>query len=165
VATGALDDRKKETVLPAAAMLRYADLAGLEAAGVEIGAHSHTHRQLDLLPERAVAAELTRSSAILAEALGHRIRSFAYPHGYWRRTVRRLVGEAGFDSACAVGESHSSVRDHPLALSRLMVKSGTDASTVAAWMTASGARVITGRRVLAFGWRQYRRVHQMGPRP
>jgi hypothetical protein len=76
------------------------------------------------------------------------------------------VGEAGFDSACAVGESHSSVRDHPLALSRLMVKSGTDASTVAAWMTASGARVITGRRrVLAFGWRQYRRVHQMGPRP
>ena len=166
VTTGALDDRKKETVLPAAAMLRYADLAGLEAAGVEIGAHSHTHRQLDLLPGRAVAAELARSSAILAEALGHRIRSFAYPHGYWRRTVRRLVGEAGFDSACAVGESHSSVRDHPLALSRLMVKSVTDASTVAAWMTASGAQVITGRRrVLAFGWRQYRRVHQMGPRP
>ena len=31
-----------------------------------------------------------------------------------------------------------SVRDHPLALSRLMVKSGTDASAVAAWMTASG---------------------------
>ena len=56
-------------------MLRYADLAGLEAAGVEIGAHSHTHRQLDLLPERAVAAELTRSSTTLAEALGHRIRS------------------------------------------------------------------------------------------
>jgi hypothetical protein len=35
-ATGALGDRKKETVLPAAAMLGYADLAGLEAAGVEL---------------------------------------------------------------------------------------------------------------------------------
>jgi hypothetical protein len=41
-ATGALGDRKKETVLPAATMLGYADLACLEAAGVEIGAHSHS---------------------------------------------------------------------------------------------------------------------------
>ena len=31
---------------PAATMFGYADLAGLEAAGVEIGAHSHTHRQI-----------------------------------------------------------------------------------------------------------------------
>jgi hypothetical protein len=45
-ATGALGDRKKETVLPAATVLGYADLAGLEAAGVEIGAHSHTYRQI-----------------------------------------------------------------------------------------------------------------------
>jgi peptidoglycan/xylan/chitin deacetylase (PgdA/CDA1 family) len=166
VTTGALADRKQESVLPGAAMLRCADLPGLEAAGVEIGAHSHTHRQLDLLPERAVADELTRSGAVLAEALGHRIRSFAYPHGYWRRAVRRLVGEAGFDSACAVGESHSPVRDHPLALSRLMVRSGTDASTVAAWMATSGARVMSpGHRVLAFGWRQYRRAQQIGRAP
>jgi peptidoglycan/xylan/chitin deacetylase (PgdA/CDA1 family) len=166
VTTGALADRVKESVLPAAAMLRYADLAGLEAAGVEIGAHSHTHRQLDLLSQRAVAVELARSGGVLAEAVGHRIRSFAYPHGYWRRAVRRLVGEAGFDSACAVGESHSSMQDHPLALSRLMVRSGTDASTVAAWMAASGARIMSSRhRVLAFGWRQYRRAQQLGHSP
>ena len=34
-------------------MLRYTDLPVLEAAGVEIGAHSHTHRQIDLLPDGA----------------------------------------------------------------------------------------------------------------
>ena len=45
-ATGPLGARKKETVPPAATMFGYADLAGLEAAGVEIGAHSHTHRQI-----------------------------------------------------------------------------------------------------------------------
>ena len=69
VTTGALADRAKESVLPAAAMLCHADLAGLEAADVEIGAHSHTHRQLDLLSQRAVAAELARSGAMLAEAV------------------------------------------------------------------------------------------------
>lgn len=162
VTTGALADLHQESVLPAAAMLRCADLPGLEAAGVEIGAHSHSHRQLDLLPEREMAAELSRSGALLAETLGHSIRSFAYPHGYWRAQLRRLVGEAGFDSACAVGEALSSIQDHPLAFSRLMVRASTDTATVAAWMSASGVRVLPRRhRVLAFGWRQCRRVQHV----
>jgi peptidoglycan/xylan/chitin deacetylase (PgdA/CDA1 family) len=66
----------------AAAILGYANLAGLEAAGVEIGAHSHTHRQLDLLPERGGGGRADTQQHILAEALGHRIRSFAFSHGY-----------------------------------------------------------------------------------
>ena len=165
VTTGALADQDNECVLPAADMLRGADLPRLEAADVEIGAHSHTHRQLDLLPERAVAAELSRSGAMLADMLGHRIRSFAYPHGYWSARVRRLVGEAGFDSACAVGEAFSSARDHPLALSRLMVRASTDASTVETWMRTSGAHVLSRqRRVLAFSWRQYRRARNFPER-
>ncbi|HUY48265.1 MAG TPA: polysaccharide deacetylase family protein [Streptosporangiaceae bacterium] len=159
VTTGALTDLGGGSVLPPAAMLAAADLPGLEAAGVEIGAHSHTHRQLDLLPGREAAAELLRSRDLLAEALGHHIRSFAYPHGYWRARVRRLAGEAGFDSACAVGNALSSARDHPLALSRLMVRAGISAPTVAAWLSGTGAAPMPhGRRVLAFGWRQFRRA-------
>jgi peptidoglycan/xylan/chitin deacetylase (PgdA/CDA1 family) len=166
VTTGALADLDKECVLPPADMLRSGDLSGLETAGVEIGAHSHTHRQLDLMPRRAVAAELSRSGTLLAEILGHRIRSFAYPHGYWTAGIKRLVGQAGFDSACAVGEALSSTRDHPLALSRLLVRADTDVSTITAWMEESGARVLSRRhRVLTFGWRQYRRVRHVGMVP
>jgi len=162
VTTGALADRRPDSVLPAAAMLQSADLPLLAAAGVEIGAHSHTHRQLDLLPEDAVAEEVSLSRDVLADAVGHHIRSFAYPHGYWRARVRRLVADAGFDSACGVAEALSSARDHPLALSRLMVRADTSASTVAAWVSGSGARVLTSRRrVPAFGWRQYRRARQL----
>jgi peptidoglycan/xylan/chitin deacetylase (PgdA/CDA1 family) len=149
----------ERSALPDAAMLTAGDLPGLEAAGVEIGAHSHTHRQLDLLPRREVAAELARSRDLLEQALGHRVRSFAYPHGYWRRAVRQLVGEAGFDSACSVGEALSSAREHPLALSRLMIRAGTSAGTVAGWLAGAGASTMPpARRVLAFGWRQCRRV-------
>ena len=79
-------------------MLGSADLPGLEAAGVEIGAHSHSHRQLDLLGEREVSAELARSQDVLATALGHRVRSFAFPHGYWKPGLFALVAEAGHDS-------------------------------------------------------------------
>src|SRR5487761_1313327 len=49
VTTGCLAGQSWECVLPPADMLRAADLPGLEAAGVEIGAHSHTHPQMDLL--------------------------------------------------------------------------------------------------------------------
>jgi peptidoglycan/xylan/chitin deacetylase (PgdA/CDA1 family) len=162
VTTGALADRRQDCVLPAAAMLRSADLPALETAGVEIGAHAHTHRQLDLLAADAVTTELSLSRDVLADVLGHRIRSFAYPHGYWRARVRRLVADAGFDSACALAQAHSSAGDHPLTLSRLMVLADTSASTVAAWLNGPGARVTSPRRrVLSFGWRQYRRARQL----
>jgi len=159
VTTGALSDRKQEAVLPSAPMLASTDLVGLKTAGVEIGAHAHTHRQLDLLPRRAVADEADRSGSILSEILGHRIRSFAYPHGYWSPSVRQLVAQAGFDSSCAVGETLASDHDHQLALSRLMIRSNTDVATVRAWLATPTSHVQSGRRrVLAFGWRQYRRV-------
>lgn len=159
VTTGAVTGRTGASVLPAADMLSVPDLPWLETSGVEIGAHSHTHRQLDLLPGAEVAEELRRCRDLLSGWLGHRIRSFAYPHGYWSAAVRQLVRDAGFDSACTAGEALSSGRDHPLALSRLMVRSSTSAATVTAWLGGSGAGAARpGRRVLAYGWRQYRRA-------
>ena len=159
VTTGARADGRRESVLPSARMLRGTDLPGLEAAGVEIGSHSHTHRQMDILPDRDVEHELTLSGRLLAETLGHGIRSFAYPHGYWRRRILPLIRQAGFDSACAVGNVLSSAADDMLTLPRLMVRAGTDAQTVAAWLAGSGPPV-TARsyRASAFAWRQYRRA-------
>jgi peptidoglycan/xylan/chitin deacetylase (PgdA/CDA1 family) len=159
VTTGSLAGQKQESVLPPADMLSARDLPGLEAADVEIGAHSHTHRQLDLLSSRDAADDLSRSHDLLAETLGHPIRSFAYPHGYWRARIRQQVGIAGFDSACAVGNSLCSASDHPLALSRLMIQADTDASVIASWLDGSGAKTLSPKhRVLAYGWRQYRRT-------
>jgi peptidoglycan/xylan/chitin deacetylase (PgdA/CDA1 family) len=161
VTTGALADGGHESVLPPAAMLSSAQLLEIESADVEIGAHSHTHRQMDLIPNAEVAAELSRSARILADRLGHEVRSFAYPHGYWSPRVRRRVSEAGFDSACTVGESFSAAADHRLTLSRIMVRAGTTEATVATWMTGRGARTVQRPRALAFGWRQARRAQQL----
>ena len=162
VTTGALADCRQESVLPSARMLRGADLPGLEAEGVEIGAHSHTHRQMDILPVREVKRELSLSGMLLSDRLGHSIRSFAYPHGYWRRQILGLVKEAGFDSACAVGNSLSSAADRMLALPRLMVMADMDTHEVAAWLKGSGPPVTSrSYRASAFLWRQYRRAESM----
>jgi peptidoglycan/xylan/chitin deacetylase (PgdA/CDA1 family) len=162
VTTGALADRRRESVLPPARMLRSTDLPGLEAAGVEIGAHSHTHRQMDVLPTAEVRNELSLSGTLLTETLGHAIRSFAYPHGYWRRQILQRVQEAGFDSACAVSNSVSSATDQILALPRLMVMADTDALAVAAWLAGSRPPVTSrSYRASALAWRLYRRAGAM----
>lgn len=159
VTTGALADKRQESVLPAARMLRSTDLPELETGGVEIGSHSRTHRQMDILPDREVEHELSLSGRVLAETLGHSIRSFAYPHGYWRRRILPVIRTAGYDSACAVGNALSRAHDEVLTLPRLMVRADTDARAVAAWLAESGPPV-TARsyRASAFAWRQYRRA-------
>ena len=162
VTTGALADQRQESVLPSARMLRSTDLPGLETAGVEIGSHSHTHRQMDLLPDREVEHELSLSGEMLAETLGHSIRSFAYPHGYWRRQILPLIRKAGYDSACAVGNALSRAGDDVLTLPRLMIRAHTDAQVVAAWLAESGPPVSArSYRASAFAWRQYRRAAAM----
>jgi peptidoglycan/xylan/chitin deacetylase (PgdA/CDA1 family) len=163
VTTGSLADADRETVLPPAVMLRGVDLPGLEATGVEIGAHSHTHRQLDLLPERDISAELVRSHEVLATALGHRVRSFAFPHGYWKPGLLALVAAAGHDSAVAVGNALSTFHDHPLALSRLMVRAETPLSDIVRWLDGDG-RSSPRHRAAALGWRRYRHVKQLTQR-
>ena len=72
-------------------MLDWSQLAGLRAAGIEIGGHSHTHPHLDTLAPRAAREEIAGCKALLEQSLGEPVRSFAYPHGYSSRRVRRLV--------------------------------------------------------------------------
>ena len=83
-------------------MLSWSALKDVAAAGVEIGGHSHSHAQLDLLSTAAVRAEITACKAELEDGLGRSVRSFAYPFGYSRKAVRSALAAAGFDHACSV---------------------------------------------------------------
>lgn len=100
VTTGALSAADRPSgggPFPSVATLNWAQVRELDAAGIEIGGHTVTHPQLDTLPRTAVREEVTGCKRRIEDALGHRVESFAYPHGYSSRTVRALVREAGFD--------------------------------------------------------------------
>ncbi len=148
-------------------MLTWAQIDELSAAGIECGAHSHTHPNLDLLPPAQAYNEIFRSKAILEEHLGRSVTTFAYPHGYYNRRVRGLVEQAGYFSACAVKHALSATDDDRFALARVIISANTDVPCLDKLLAGQGLRVApVGEHLLTKGWRLARRfthfVHQQG---
>jgi peptidoglycan/xylan/chitin deacetylase (PgdA/CDA1 family) len=162
VTTGYLGDRARwlPGAAPARPMLSASAVAALADEGVEIGAHTVHHPQLDLVPLAEARQEIVAGRERLAEIVGDDIGSFAYPHGYHGRRVRDLVARAGFHSACAVKHALSSTADDRFALARVMVRHGDGADRIRAWVGGTGlATAAVGREELTTkAWRQYRRV-------
>jgi peptidoglycan/xylan/chitin deacetylase (PgdA/CDA1 family) len=144
--------------LGARPMLTWDQLARIQASGVECGAHSVSHPQLDLLPHAAAWDEIVRCKSALEEHLGRLVTSFAYPYGYYTASVRGLVQDAGYAAACAVKHAMSSLGDDRFALARIIV-TDTDVECFARLLTGDGLRVApAGERVRTKGWRAARRA-------
>lgn len=145
--------------MPVAPMLAPDDLAALAASGIEIGAHSVTHPELDAIgPERA-RVEIEQSKAELEALIGHEVASFAYPHGYSGPAVRRLVRAAGYRSACGVRNAFSTPEEDVMALSRLMVERDMGLDVITGWLAGRGAPLAAAgeaRRTQVYRW--YRRA-------
>jgi peptidoglycan/xylan/chitin deacetylase (PgdA/CDA1 family) len=62
--------------------------------GMEFGAHSHTHRDLRMVPKPALEEEVLRSKAELESILESQIISFAYPFGAYNESVRDVVSKS-----------------------------------------------------------------------
>jgi peptidoglycan/xylan/chitin deacetylase (PgdA/CDA1 family) len=140
-------------------MLRWSQIEELAGLGHEIGAHSHTHPQLDTLALPSVRHEIAGSRARLQDRTGLPIDGFAYPHGYSDARVRRAVHEAGFTSACSVKNALSPQDDRPYTLARLMLLSTTTDAEFDGWLAGRGAPVgQADERLLTVGWRWYRRA-------
>ncbi len=92
---------------------------------VEVGSHTVSHTVLSTLPTAAQAEEIFQSKARLEEILGHRVTSFAYPHGgrshYTEQTVA-AVREAGFQCACVAFADIIGRDPDPWQLPRFLVR-------------------------------------------
>lgn len=122
-------------------MLTAEELSELHANGVEIGAHSYTHPELDLLDRIACANEIRASRLALENMIGAQVLSFAYPYGYASRTTRALVQEAGFQSAVRVRHALSDISENRFGLSRLIVTHDLDETGLLALIQGRGVPV------------------------
>ncbi|MVZ91666.1 polysaccharide deacetylase family protein [Microbacter sp. ANSKLAB05] len=129
-------------------MLTADELSELADDGVEIGAHSMTHPQLDLVPLARARQEIVESKDVLEQMLGRPVTTFAYPHGHHTRAVKELVAEAGYRSAAAVRDMFSHERDDVFAIARLTVTGAATTADVGRLLQGRGARRAPHRQLL-----------------
>lgn len=159
VTTGWLADAGPDAAgRPLDRMLTWSQLAEAAREGIEIGGHSHSHPQLDQLPDRRLRDELTRNKDLLEDRLATRVVTMAYPYGYSSRRVRRAVAETGYALASAVA-NRTAGDDEPLAVPRLTIRSGTALDTFRRIVDGRGVSGLYARdRMLTKGYAIVRRT-------
>jgi beta-glucanase (GH16 family) len=140
-------------------ILDWDQIADISASGIECGAHSHSHPQLDTLSIDSARREIVLSKELLESRLNRPVTTFAYPHGYHSSAVRRLVQEAGYSSACAVKHAMSGTADDPFALARIIIRPDRDVDGFGSLLKGRGVSAAPRReKVRTKMWRQFRRL-------
>jgi peptidoglycan/xylan/chitin deacetylase (PgdA/CDA1 family) len=88
---------------PQRPLLSASELADLAEAGHEIGSHGVEHAPLSLADPAALRREIVDSRALLEDALGRPVRSFAYPYNAVAGPAGRELVRETYAGACAGG--------------------------------------------------------------
>jgi peptidoglycan/xylan/chitin deacetylase (PgdA/CDA1 family) len=140
-------------------MLSWRQVHELDRAGIEIGAHSHSHAQLDQLGGPELEAELRRSKELLDAHTAAPVTTLAYPFGYSSARVRAAAAATGYRHAAAVANRLPSTHPDPLALPRLTVRRSTGLDTFERLIATQGlGRTYALDRALTRGWALGRRA-------
>lgn len=116
------------------------DLWAMERSGMEIGNHTLTHPCLDMCDASTIHSEISDSDRRLADILGHRVATFAYPNGNTDQRVLEAVRKVGYDAAFLF--DHRVARlDQPLALSRLRANATDSLERLGAVLSGAHATV------------------------
>jgi peptidoglycan/xylan/chitin deacetylase (PgdA/CDA1 family) len=99
VTTGLVGKENPWMGLGTGRMMTKDELLDLHASGVELGAHTVTHPNLEKLGYEKCLQEMTASRDFLQELTGARVRTFAYPFCKYGHDAVRAARDAGFDAA------------------------------------------------------------------
>jgi peptidoglycan/xylan/chitin deacetylase (PgdA/CDA1 family) len=154
VTTGWLEDAGDRRAGPAPGkMLSWGQVQEIASAGIEIGAHSHSHPELDQLPDNKLLWELRTSKDLLEQYIGVPVDALAYPFGYWSRRVQGAVRSTGYRSAAAVANVSAQIPQDRLAVPRLTVRRSTTPNVFRRLMYDRRiAQTFLGDRSLTAGW-------------
>jgi peptidoglycan/xylan/chitin deacetylase (PgdA/CDA1 family) len=98
-----------------------AQVRQLDAAGMDVGAHTRHHLDLPSLGAAQLQDEVAGSRQDLERVLHHPIASFAYPAGAYDAAAIDAVRRAGFAIALTTNPGAEASSLHPFELPRIRV--------------------------------------------
>jgi peptidoglycan/xylan/chitin deacetylase (PgdA/CDA1 family) len=92
-----------------APLMNWSEIGEWLGAGMEIGSHSVTHRDLTEVSAADLRFEVASSQARLEDRLGRSVPTFAYPFNRFGRRELDVVAAAGYEAACGGSDIHDSL--------------------------------------------------------
>jgi peptidoglycan/xylan/chitin deacetylase (PgdA/CDA1 family) len=139
-------------------MLSWSQITEAALAGIEVGAHSCQHPQLDRLPESLLREELYSSKERLEDELGQPVPGLAYPFGYSNAEVRQVARDAGYGYGYAVRNTTARQTSDPFALPRLTVRRSMTMPVFRRLMQGGVTMTLLEDRAMTKGWAVVRRA-------
>lgn len=97
-ATGVTISASEERAIADRTIMSWDEIRALDAAGMEVQSHAHSHLVLNTLSPEGARRDLERSSEVLRDMMGRPTRSVAYPVGYELAGAHKRAPEAaGFE--------------------------------------------------------------------
>lgn len=86
------------------------NLREMDAAGLEIGAHTWDHQRMDRLKGDEWSTQIVEPKARLEKILSHPVDTFAFPYGLWTQESLDHIADAGFRAAFQLADDTDPVR-------------------------------------------------------
>lgn len=106
--------------------ISWQELKEMKDAGMEIGSHSFTHRDLGTLSPAEQAEEIGKSKEMLDSLLRQDTRYFCYPNGSYNQATLNLLREKGYRLAVTIDPGWVKPGDEPLTLRRVWMGNAVD---------------------------------------
>jgi peptidoglycan/xylan/chitin deacetylase (PgdA/CDA1 family) len=139
-------------------MLSWSQVTEAMLAGIEIGAHTCQHLQLDQLPEGLLREELYSSKERLEDKLGQQVPGLAYPFGYSNARVRQVARDAGYGYGYAVCNTTARQTSNPFLLPRLTVRRSMTMPAFRRLVHGGVTMTLLEDRAMTKGWAVVRRT-------
>ncbi|MFC2042989.1 polysaccharide deacetylase family protein [Chloroflexota bacterium] len=102
-------------------IMDWKDVHHLKSSDFQIGSHTMSHPKLVELSLDNCHKEVYNSRISLEDHLGCEIRHFCYPFGFQNESVRKIVVESGYSTACSARIGLSDLYDDAFTLRRIEI--------------------------------------------
>jgi len=120
--------------------LTWEQIQEMDAAGMQIAAHSATHADLSVVRAAELTRQLVEPKRALEEHLGHPVVHLAYPSGKYNTGTIVAAKAAGYKTAVTVVHGISHPSNAPYEVTRVRARGADTAAALTARMTPASWR-------------------------